>query len=35
MQEKVHICHVTILNPAQHTRIFYKLAVSQANLGTG
>ena len=27
------ICHLTILNPAVHTRIFYKLALSQIKLG--
>lgn len=28
-----HICHLTILNPALHTRIFYKLALSQKEMG--
>ena len=28
-----HICHLTVLNPARHTRIFYKLALSQKALG--
>ena len=29
----MHICHLTLLNPALHTRIFYKLALSQHKLG--
>ncbi len=34
MLEKAgHICHITLLNPALHSRIFYKLAVSQRTLG--
>lgn len=28
-----HICHLTVLNPAVHTRIFYKLACSQQEMG--
>lgn len=28
-----HICHLTVLNPAVHTRIFYKLAWSQQEMG--
>ena len=28
-----HILHLTVLNPARHTRIFYKLARSQVRLG--
>lgn len=28
-----HICHLTVLNPSTHTRIFYKLALSQQKLG--
>lgn len=28
-----HICHLTVLNPAIHSRIFYKLACSQIKLG--
>ena len=28
-----HICHLTVLNPAIHTRIFYKLALSQKEMG--
>jgi len=31
--ERPHICHLTVLNPAVHTRIFYKLARSQQALG--
>ncbi|MEM7371744.1 MAG: glycosyltransferase [Bacteroidota bacterium] len=27
------ICHITVLNPVTHTRIFYKLALSQQLLG--
>lgn len=30
---RLDILHLTVLNPAQHTRIFYKLARSQARLG--
>lgn len=29
----VHICHLTVLNPALHSRIYYKLALSQVKLG--
>lgn len=29
----VHICHLTVLNPARHSRIFYKEAVSQVEAG--
>lgn len=28
-----HICHLSLLNPALHSRIFYKLALSQRDLG--
>lgn len=29
----LHICHISVLNPALHPRIFYKLAKSQQKLG--
>ena len=29
----MHICHLTVLNPALHSRIFYKWAKSQQRLG--
>jgi|GEM_PF-1569967 len=32
-KSKQHICHLTILNPALHSRIFYKEALSQVNAG--
>ena len=32
-QSLPHICHLTVLNPAIHTRIFYKLAWSQREMG--
>lgn len=28
-----HICHVSILNPLRHTRVYHKLARSQARMG--
>ncbi|WNJ20972.1 glycosyltransferase [Pontibacter sp. G13] len=31
--ERPHICHLTVLNPALHPRIFHKLAQSQRILG--
>jgi len=30
---KLHICHLSVLNPIHHTRIFFKLAWTQAKLG--
>jgi hypothetical protein len=30
---KPSICHITVLNPLRHSRIFYKLALSQHKLG--
>lgn len=31
--KSLHICHLTVLNPCQHSRIFYRLACSQVALG--
>ncbi|MEL6132305.1 MAG: glycosyltransferase [Bacteroidota bacterium] len=28
-----HICHITVLNPLKHTRIYYKWALSQQEMG--
>lgn len=33
MQAQTHICHITVLNPVRHARIFHKLAMSQAKMG--
>ena len=33
MSARLDICHLTVLNPARHTRIFHKLARSQAAMG--
>lgn len=33
MDKKKHICHLTVLNPARHSRIFYKEARSQVAAG--
>lgn len=33
MDKQKHICHLTVLNPALHSRIFYKEARSQAKAG--
>lgn len=33
MPDAPRICHLTVLNPARHTRILYKLACSQAGWG--
>ena len=30
---KIHICHITLLNPAIHSRIFHKEGLSQIKLG--
>jgi glycosyltransferase involved in cell wall biosynthesis len=30
---QLHICHISVLNPAVHTRIFFKMAISQAKAG--
>ena len=32
-EKAVHICHLTVLNPARHSRIYEKEAVSQAKAG--
>lgn len=33
LEKSLHICHLTVLNPARHSRIFFKEAVSQAQAG--
>ncbi|RMG73963.1 MAG: hypothetical protein D6722_03005 [Bacteroidetes bacterium] len=33
MSRRLDICHLTVLNPARHPRIFYKQACAQASMG--
>jgi glycosyltransferase involved in cell wall biosynthesis len=33
MEKQLHICHISILNPAIHSRIFFKMALSQVEAG--
>lgn len=33
MGKQLHICHISILNPAIHSRIFYKMALAQVAAG--
>lgn len=32
-QDSLHICHLSLLNPAIHSRIFFKMALSQVEAG--
>lgn len=33
MEKQLHICHISVLNPAIHSRIFFKMALAQAAAG--
>jgi glycosyltransferase involved in cell wall biosynthesis len=33
MGQRLHICHISLLNPAIHSRIFFKMALSQVRAG--
>lgn len=33
MADALHICHISLLNPAIHSRIFFKMALSQVQAG--
>lgn len=33
IEQDIHICHLSVLNPVRHTRIYYKYALSQVRLG--